>query len=141
MSALDDLAEIVSRRPFMAQEDRWNRLFDRDQIKDCYDLVYREVSSQGPRIHNQWPHLIGSWSSYDIHRATLCHWGHKEWQLLRQSMRGISTYWKLEFLAWYYDAYTYTAAAYRRASHCRCDNYINVLRRHGFLDVDLVILR
>ena len=89
----------------------------------------------------RWPHLVKSYSQAEVLEYT----GDSYWQTIRIGMKGMPTGMKLDTL----DAYRYNRLGFGtipddelpRCVEVQTDNYINALKRGGFLNEQLQVVK
>lgn len=85
----------------------------------------------------KWPYVVETYSPHEVHTYAVLN---QEWQVFRLSLKGLSTEEKLDKLnSFLNEKYVYQAGAGRvidRNWKVPIDNYINALKRGGFLDLN-----
>ena len=79
----------------------------------------------------RWKYTVSCWNRDQIFNATR----NPDWQRFRRSLKGLQTKVKLQRLE------LYLTQGVTEARQIRVDNYINALKRGGFLNMDLEIVK
>lgn len=124
---------------------QWEKKFSQDQIKECRSKMRQFITdhSVACKIDNHWYFEVKQWSQDFVQDCVYRVADVALWQLLRTSMKGLTTKEKLQFLlAYYHSSITNDASREQMMIvKCRIDNYIGALRRGGQLDAEYNIVR
>lgn len=112
----------------MAKEFKdFDKMFSTAEIEACRNTYLVGRSSNQ---YSKWHEEINVWSNAEVREAVYFAEGSHRWQLVRVSMKGLTTQEKLYMLHMYFLKH--------RGEHwvkCRVDNYIGALVRGGQLSV------
>lgn len=132
----------------MAQEFK---LFDRKYAKSAGGCLkrlanYYKVDTRRELIDDieGWRHIhtfTEEYAATAIRHAVYKADGFEGWQEFRVSLKGLSTKEKLFCLEWWYEGHVTTVETGRVVNLIRVNNYLGALKRGGFLNKELQVVK
>ena len=119
----------------------FDKAFSPEQIQACRDRYCYSLKTSPKMLDGilGWEMKLNSWDQDFVQYCVYSANDHRDWQLFRVSMKGMSTREKL-FMLYNYYTETEQVSIFGKITQiynvrkCRIDNYIGALKRAGILD-------
>ncbi len=123
----------------MAKEFKnWDKVFSKEEIAECRKKYIHPTEAL------EWVKDYKQPNADEVRWAVYEGPGHREWQLFRVSLKGLSTSDKLYGLKRYFDSIMHNLQRTEEEQQLcviRVNNYVGALRRGGLLNADFEIVK